>query len=152
MKKGSANREKQLRRIAKIHRHTANQRRDFLHKESALRAKAHDIVCVEGLDMKALSNGGFGNGKAAMDNGWGMFLSMLEYKLRDRGGVLIRVDRWYPSSQICSYCGHKNPAVKDLRIRRWTCPACGASHDRDVNAARNILREGLRVYRQTAAA
>ena len=106
MKKGSANREKQLRRIAKIHRHTANQRRDFLHKESALRAKAHDIVCVEGLDMKALSNGGFGNGKAAMDNGWGMFLSMLEYKLRDR----------------------------------------------DVNAARNILREGLRVYRQTAAA
>ena len=151
-KKGSRNREKQLRKIAKIHGHIANQRKDFLHKESLLTAKAYDIVCVEDLDMKALSNRGFGNGKAAMDNGCGMFLRMLEYKLRDRGGVLIRVDRWYPSSQTCSCCGYKNPEVKDLSVRKWTCPECGAVHDRDVNAAGNILREGLRVYRETAAA
>ena len=151
-KKGSRNREKQLRRIAKIHRHIADQRKDFLHKESSLTAKAYDVVCVEGLDMKALSNKGFGNGKATMDNGWGMFLRMLEYKLRDRGGVLIRIDRWYPSSQTCSCCGHKEDALKDLRIRRWTCPTCGAVHDRDLNAAKNILTEGLRVYRETTAA
>jgi putative transposase len=87
-----------------------------------------------------------------MDNGWGMFLRMLEYKLRDRGGVLIRVDRWYPSSQTCSCCGYKNPEVKDLSVRKWTCPECGAVHDRDINAAENILKEGLRVYRETAAA
>ena len=108
-------------------------------------------MCVEDLDMKAMSNRGFGNGKATMDNGWGMFLRMLEYKLRDRGGVLIRIDRWYPSSQLCHICGHKEPSVKDLRIRKWTCPACGAEHDRDWNSAENILKEGLRVYREMAA-
>jgi putative transposase len=151
-KKGSRSREKQLRRIAKIHRHIAEQRKDFLHKESLLTAKAYDIVCVEDLDMKAVSNRDFGNGKAAMDNGWGMFLRMLEYKLHDRGGVLIRVDRWYPSSQLCHICGHRETSVKDLGIRRWTCPICGAVHDRDVNAAGNILKEGLRIYRETAAA
>ena len=152
MKKGSRNREKQLRKIAKVHRHIADQRKDFLHKESLLTAKAYDIVCVEDLDMKAVSNSGFGNGKATMDNGWGMFLRMLEYKLRDHGGVLIRVDRWYPSSQLCHICGHREPAVKDLGIRKWTCPMCGTVHDRDINAAENILREGLRVYREMAAA
>ena len=151
-KKSSRNWEKQLRKIAKVHRHIANQRKDFLHKESSLTAKAYDIVCVEDLDMKALSNKGFGNGKATMDNGWGMFLRMLEYKLRDRGGILIRIDRWYPSSQICSCCGYKNPEVKDLSVRKWICPECGAVHNRDINAAENILREGLRVYRETAAA
>ena len=151
-KKGSRNREKQLRKIAKIHRHIAEQRKDFLHKESLLTAKAYDIVCVEDLDMKAVSNRGFGNGKATMDNGWGMFLRMLEYKLHDRGGVLIRVDRWYPSSQLCHICGHKEPSVKDLGIRKWTCPICGTVHDRDINAAENILKEGLRTYRGTTAA
>ena len=151
-KKGSRNREKQLRKIAKIHRHIAEQRKDFLHKESLQTAKAYDIVCVEDLDMKAVSNRGFGNGKATMDNGWGMFLRMLEYKLHDRGGVLIRVDRWYPSSQLCHICGHKEPSVKDLGIRKWTCPICGTVHDRDINAAENILKEGLRTYRGTTAA
>ena len=151
-KKGSRSREKQLRRTAKIHRHIADQRKDFLHKESLLTAKAYDVVCVEDLDMKAVSNRGFGNGKTTMDNGWGMFLRMLEYKLHDRGGVLIRVDRWYPSSQLCHICGHRETSVKDLGIRRWTCPICGAVHDRDVNAAGNILKEGLRIYRETAAA
>lgn len=89
---------KQLRKINKIHRHIANQRLNNLHKISTEIANQYDVVCVESLDMKAMSNKGFGNGKATMDNGYGMFLSMLEYKLADRGKYLVKVDKWYPSS------------------------------------------------------
>ena len=88
----------------------------------------------------------YGNGKATLDNGWGMFTGFLGYKLRDRGKILIRVDRYYASSQICSCCGTINPAVKDLAVRNWTCPVCGTEHNRDINAAVNILQEGLRVF------
>ena len=144
--KGSRNYQKACAKIAKKHRHIANQRKDFLHKLSAEIANQYDMVCVESLNMKAMSNKGFGNGKATLDNGYGMFLSMLEYKLADRGKILIRVDKWYASSQICSCCGEINPAVKDLSIRKWQCPACGCIHDRDINAANNILSEGIREY------
>ena len=95
--------------------------------------------------MKTLSNKGFGNGKATMDNGYGMFLGMLEYKLEERGKQLIKVDRFYPSSQICSECGYRNPEVKNLSVREWDCPVCGAHHDRDHNAAKNIKDEGVRL-------
>lgn len=142
--------KKQLCKVNKIHRHIANQRRDHLHKISTEIANQYDVVCVESLDMKALSNRRFGNGKATMDNGYGMFLSMLEYKLKDRNKYLVKVDKWYPSSQICSCCGNKNPAVKDLSIRVWECPVCGEHHNRDVNAARNILQEGLRILKEAA--
>ena len=143
---GSHNYNRQQKKVAKIHRHIANQRKDFLQKESTAIAKQYSCVCVEDLDMKAMSNRGFGNGKATMDNGYGMFLDMLEYKLRDRGGQLVKVDRFYPSSQLCNCCGFKNPALKDLSIRRWDCPNCGtASIDRDINAAKNIKQEGLRL-------
>lgn len=81
-----------------------------------------------------------------MDNGYGEFLWMLEYKCKQKGNVFVKVDKWYPSSQTCSCCGYKNPLVKDLKVRKWECPACGAVHDRDVNAARNIQQEGLRLY------
>ena len=101
--------------------------------------------------MRALSNKGFGIGRAVMDNGYGMFLDMLDYKLRDRGGALVRVDRWFPSSQLCSACGRREPSVKNLSIRTWTCPACGAVHDRDINAAVNILCEGIRIYKAVTA-
>ena len=101
----------------------------------------------ETLDMKAMSNKGFGNGKATMDNGFGMFQNMLEYKLADRGKYLVKIDKWFPSSQLCHVCGYKNPEVKDLRIREWTCPQCGTVHDRDENAAINIEIEGLRILR-----
>lgn len=143
---GSNNYEKQKRRIAKIDRHAANQRKDFLHKVSTGIANRYDMVCVESLDMKALANEGFGNGKATMDNGYGIFLDMLAYKLADRGKVLVRVDRFFPSSQLCSACGHKNPVTKDLKVREWTCPVCGTHHDRDINAALNIKQEGIRQY------
>ena len=141
---------RQQRKVSRIHRHIANQRLDNLHKLSFGTANRYDVVCVEDLDMKAMANKGFGNGKATMDNGYGMFLAMLEYKLADRGKYLVRVGKWYPSSQICSACGRREKSVKDLRIRRWKCPGCGREHDRDVNAAKNILKEGLRLLKETA--
>lgn len=140
----SQNYLKQLRKVNKIHRHIANQRLDNLHKISTAIAKQYDVVCVENLDMKAMSNKGFGNGKATMDNSYGIFINMLDYKLSSRGKYLVRVDKWYPSSQICNCCGSRNPLLKDLKIRQWDCPACGTHHDRDINAAKNILMEGLR--------
>ena len=136
---------KQLKKVNRIHRHIANQRLDHLHKLSTEIANQYDVVCVEDLNMRAMSNRGFGNGKATLDNGYGLFLSMLEYKLSDRNKYFVKVDKWYPSSQICSCCGYRNPLLKNLTIRKWDCPICGKHHDRDVNAANNILREALRI-------
>ena len=150
-KKGSRNYEKQKLRIAKVYRHIANQRLDFCHQQSVKTANSYDIVCVEDLDLKAMSNRSFRNGRATMDNGYGMFLRFLEYKLHDRGKVLVKVGKWFPSSQLCHVCGRINPELKDLRIRHWTCPGCGTGHDRDINSAINILQEGLRLYLQNAA-
>lgn len=141
---------KQLRKINKIHRHIANQRLDNLHKISTEIANQYDVVCVESLDMKAMSNKGFGNGKATMDNGYGMFLSMLEYKLADRGKYLVKVDKWYPSSQICHCCGKRHPEMKDLQNRMMKCD-CGLVIGRDQNAAINIKNEGLRLLNSSVA-
>ena len=135
---------KQLRKVNKIHRHIANQRLDNLHKISTEIANQYDVVCVESLNMKAMSNKGFGNGKATLDNGYGMLLSMLEYKLSDRNKYLIKVDKWFPSSQICHCCGMLHPEMKNLAIRKMTCD-CGLTISRDQNAAINILNEGLRL-------
>ena len=120
------------------------QRKDCLHKLSSEIANQYDTVCVEDLDMKAMSNRGFGNGKATLDNGYGMFLDMLAYKLDERGGRLVKVSRWFPSSQTCSVCGAIHPEMKDLNIRTMRC-GCGNVMDRDLNAAVNILNEGLRM-------
>lgn len=144
--KNSSNYRKACMKITKEHRHIVNQRKDFLHKKSAEISNQYDLVCVEDLNMRSMANKGFGNGKATLDNGYGMFCDMLEYKLRDRGKVLVRIDKWFPSSQICSCCGTIHPEVKDLSVRRWTCPDCGSVHDRDVNAAINICNEGVRQY------
>ncbi|MEY8369609.1 RNA-guided endonuclease TnpB family protein [Anaerovoracaceae bacterium 42-11] len=141
----SQNYIKQLRKVGKIHRHIANQRLDNLHKLSTEIANQYDVVCVEDINMRSMANKGFGNGKATLDNGYGMFLTMLEYKLSERNKHFVRVDKWFPSSQICHCCGHKNPLLKDLKIRKWECPVCGAQHGRDINAAINILNEGLRI-------
>lgn len=119
-----------------------NQRRDSLHKESTRIANLYEVVCVESLDMKAMSNKGFGNGKATLDNGYGLFQNMLEYKLQDRGKYFVKIDKWYPSSQICSKCGNKKEMK--LRDRTYICE-CGAKIDRDLNAAINIKNEGVRM-------
>lgn len=147
----SNNWQKQQQRINKVYQKSANQRKDFLHKKSTEIANRYDLVCVENLDMRALSNKGFKNGKATMDNGYGMFLNMLQYKQEARGHVLIKIDKFYPSSQTCSVCGSVHPITKDLSVRKWTCPDCGAKHDRDINAAINIKEEGYRLYCESIA-
>ena len=149
--KRSANYEKQLRKVNRIHRHIANQRLDHLHKLSTEIANRYDVVCAEDLDMRSLAGRGFGNGRATMDNGYGMFLGMLGYKLSDRGKYLVRVNKWFPSSQICHRCGKMHPEMKDLKIRVMDC-SCGHHIGRDQNAALNILREGLRVLNESLAA
>ena len=140
---------KQLCKVNKIHRHIANQRLDNLHKISTEIANQYDVVCVESLNMRSMANKGFGNGKATLDNGYGMFLSMLEYKLSDRNKYLVKVDKWFPSSQICHCCGTLHPEMKDLAIRTMKCD-CGLTMSRDQNAAINILREGLRLLTEAA--
>lgn len=133
---------KQLKKVNKIHRHIVNQRLDNLHKISTEITNQYDIVCVETLNMQNMSNKSFGNGKATMDNGYGMFLSMLEYKLSDRNKYFVKVDKWFPSSQICHCCGKLHPEMKNLSKRTMVCD-CGNNISRDQNAAINILNEGL---------
>lgn len=140
----SNNYKKQQEQVNRIYRHVANQRKDNLHKISNEITNRYDIVCVESLDMKAMSNKKFGNGKATMDNGYGMFLNMLEYKLADRGKYLVRVDKWFASSQICHSCGTVHSEMKNLSNRTMRCD-CGLVMSRDQNAAINIKNEGIRM-------
>lgn len=144
MQKGSNNRNKQRIKVAKIHEKIANQRKDFLHKQSRQIVNAYDCVCIENLDMKAMSQT-LHFGKSVHDNGWGMFVTFLKYKLEEQGKRLIKIDKFFPSSQTCSNCGCINPVTKDLSVREWTCPECGVHHDRDENAAVNIRNEGMRL-------
>jgi len=144
MKKDSSNRNKQRIKVAKLHEKVANQRKDFLHKQSRQIANAYDCVCIENLDMKAMSQS-LNFGKSVSDNGWGMFTEFLQYKLEEKGKKLVKVDKFFASSQICSVCGYKNSETKNLSIRAWNCPECGTYHDRDINAAINIRNEGMRL-------
>lgn len=137
---------KQFNKVNRIQRHIANQRLDNLHKISTEIANQYDLVCVEDLNMKSLSNKSFGNGLATLDNGYGMFLNMLEYKLEDRGKYFIKIDRYYPSSQICHHCGKVHTEMKDLSVRTMKCE-CGLTINRDYNAAINIKNEGLRILK-----
>lgn len=141
-KKGGKNQEKQKQKVAHLHERIANQRADFLHKQSRQITNAYDAVCVEDLNMKAMSQA-LNFGKSVSDNGWGMFVNMLNYKLKEQGKQLVKIDKWYPSSKLCSACG----AVKDeltLSERTYRCE-CGFVCDRDVNAAINIRNEGIRL-------
>lgn len=144
MQKGSKNRNKQRIKVAKLHEKVANQRKDFLHKQSRQITNAYDCVCIEDLNMKAMSQS-LNFGKSVSDNGWGIFTGFLEYKLTEKGKRLIRVEKFFASSQICSCCGYQNPGTKNLSVRKWICPECGTEHDRDINAAVNIRNEGMRM-------
>ena len=137
-KKGSKRHEKARLRVAKVFEKISNQRKDFLDKESARIARKYDAVVVEKLNMRAMANRGMKNGKTVNDIGFGMFRDMLRYKLGRNLGQLIEADKFYPSSQLCSNCGFKNIAVKNLTVREWDCPQCGLHHDRDINAAINL--------------
>ena len=144
MQKGSNNRSKQRIKVAKLHEKVSNQRKDFLHKQSRQITNAYDCICIEDLDMKAMSRS-LNFGKSVSDNGWGMFTTFLKYKLEEQGKKLVKVDKFFASSQICSACGYKNTKTKNLALRKWDCPQCGIHHDRDVNAAVNIRNEGMRL-------
>lgn len=145
----SNNYAKQLKKINKIHRRIVNQRSDNLHKISTEIANRYDVVCVESLDMRVIANNGLRNSKATFDNGYGMFLSMLAYKLSDRNKYFVKVDKWFPSSQICHCCGALHPEMKNLAMRTIKC-GCGLTMNRDQNAAINILTEGLRLLGEVA--
>lgn len=144
MQKGSNNRNKQRLKVAKLHEKVANQRKDFLHKQSRQIANAYDCICIENLNMKAMSQT-LNFGKSVSDNGWGLFTTILQYKLEEMGKRLVKVDKFFASSQICNHCGYKNSVTKNLEVREWTCPQCETHHDRDVNAAINIRNEGMRL-------
>ena len=142
---------KQLHKVNKIHRHIANQRLDNLHKISTEIANRVDVVCVESLNMTDIAHmlPYHNYHKATYDNGYGIFLSMLKYKLSDRNKYLIKVDKSYPSSEICHKCGRAHPEMKNLAIRKMICD-CGLTISRDQNAAINILNEGLRLLTEVS--
>lgn len=141
--KGSRNKEKRRVKVAKQHEKISNQRKDFLHKLSKRLIDENQVICLEDLKVKNMMQKGH-IAKSISDASWSEFVRQLEYKAKWYGREIIKIDTWFPSSQICSNCGHKN-GKKDLSVREWICPKCGVRHDRDINAAINILNEGLRI-------
>jgi putative transposase len=143
--KGSANRAKAKAKVARAHRKVRNARQDFLHRASTRLVRSADTIMIEDLNVSGMVR----NRRLARvisDCGWGEFRRQLEYKCERYGRDLVVIDRWYPSSKTCSACGHLL-AELSLSTRHWTCPGCRTRHDRDINAAKNILAAGLAVAR-----
>ena len=139
---GSKRYAKSKLQVARVHEHIKNQRQDFLQKLSTDIIRKNDIICMEDLAVKNMLRN-HKLAKSISDAAWSEFERMIIYKSEWYGRQKISVDRFYPSSQLCSVCNHRDSTVKDLKIRKWVCPVCGTVHARDENAAKNILREGL---------
>jgi putative transposase len=143
-KKGSKNREKACRKVARIHARIQDRRREYQQQLSTRIIRENQVVCVETLAVKnMLKNHRLA--KSISDVGWGEFVRQLEYKAQWYGRTLVKIDKWYPSSKRCFDCGHVLETLS-LDVRVWTCPECGVVHDRDLNAARNILAAGQAVH------
>jgi len=140
-KKGGKNREKARKKVAKLHARIADTRRDFQHQASTKLIRENQVICLETLNVKGMLKN-HSLAKAISDVGWGAFVRQLEYKAKWYGRTLVKIDRWYPSSKTCSACGHILEELT-LDIREWICPNCGTCHDRDINAAQNVLTAGL---------
>src|SRR5690625_1097380 len=136
-------REKAKLKVARVHAKIADARRDFLHKLSTRLINENQVIAIESLSVSNMQKNRCLS-KAISDAGWSEFVRQLEYKARWYGRELIGIDRWYPSSKRCFDCGYTMPKMP-LSVREWVCPECGSIHDRDINAARNVLAAGLAV-------
>ena len=130
--------------LARAYKKIYNQRRDFHYKTALKLCCEYGVICLETLNMKGMQRLW---GRKINDLGFYSFMQILKYEAFKNGVTIIEIPKYYPSSQICSECGYKNPDVKDLRVRSWKCPECGTEHDRDINAAKNILRVGTSTLR-----
>ena len=145
--KGSNGHEKARLKVARCHQKIKNQRNDFLQKLSTKLIHENQVICLEDLSVKGLERN-HKLSKSVTDASFSKFVNMLEYKAEWYGRKVVKIDRFYPSTQLCSGCGYKNESVKGLqglKVREWVCPGCGEVHDRDLNASRNILKEGMKV-------